>query len=133
MSAVFLDTVGLIALWDIADQWHADAENAYTQLVQARRPFVTTSFVCLECGNAASRRPYRSRVCVLRQLLEQRGELIVPTEQEWQEAWIAYEAGMAGDAGIVDHVSFLVMRRLGITDVFTNDKHFHAAGFKTLF
>jgi predicted nucleic acid-binding protein len=38
-----------------------------------------------------------------------------------------------GQAGIVDHISFLVMHRLGITDAFTNDGHFRAAGFVTLF
>lgn len=42
-------------------------------------------------------------------------------------------AGEAGQAGIVDQVSFLVMRRLGITEAFTNDRHFQAAGFVTLF
>ena len=36
-------------------------------------------------------------------------------------------------AGIVDHISFAVMRRLGIADAFTNDRHFKAAGFNTLF
>jgi len=30
-------------------------------------------------------------------------------------------------------VSFAVMRRLGITEAFTNDRHFGAAGFTTLF
>jgi hypothetical protein len=33
----------------------------------------------------------------------------------------------------VDHVSFLVMKRLAIAEAFTNDKHFEAAGFKVLF
>jgi len=42
-------------------------------------------------------------------------------------------ADTAGDAGIVDHVSFQVMRRLGITEEFTNDKHFQAAGFAVQF
>ena len=35
--------------------------------------------------------------------------------------------------GIVDHVSFVVMRRLGLTQAFTNDAHFRAAGFEVLF
>ena len=44
----------------------------------------------------------------------------------------AYRRGAAGDAGIVDCVSFGVMRRMGIRQVFTNDKHFAAAGFDVL-
>jgi predicted nucleic acid-binding protein len=56
-----------------------------------------------------------------------------PTAQEVEDAWAAYERGEAGQAGIVDHVSFQVMRRLGITEAFTNDNHFQAAGFTTLF
>ncbi len=92
-----------------------------------------TAVFLLECGNAASRRTYRSDVCDLRQVLERRGELIVPTEDDCIEAWRAYERGEAGQAGIVDHVSFTVMRRLRLTEAFTNDRHFQAAGFTTLF
>jgi predicted nucleic acid-binding protein len=33
----------------------------------------------------------------------------------------------------VDHVSFAVMRRLGISKAFTNDRHFKAAGFEPMF
>lgn len=29
MKDVFLDTVGLIAVWDVADQWHAAADAAF--------------------------------------------------------------------------------------------------------
>jgi hypothetical protein len=133
MNTVFLDTVGLIAVWDEADQWHAAAEAAFAQIMAERRPFVTTTFILLECGNYAARRPYRQEVSVLRQKLEVRNELVVPTEQDWQVAWQAYERGDAAQAGIVDHVSFQVMRRLGITEAFTNDKHFQAAGFTVLF
>jgi hypothetical protein len=33
MTPVFLDTVGLLAIWDIDDQWHNAAEGAYGQIV----------------------------------------------------------------------------------------------------
>jgi predicted nucleic acid-binding protein len=69
----------------------------------------------------------------LRQFLIQDGLLVEPTAQEIEDAWAAYERGEAGQAGIVDHVSFQVMRRLGISEAFTNDKHFQAAGFTLLF
>ena len=32
MSPVFLDTVGLIAVWDKADQWHDDADPVFLKL-----------------------------------------------------------------------------------------------------
>ena len=133
MSPVFLDTVGLIALWDTDDQWHAAADTAYQQMVSQRKSGLTTTYILLECGNTAARRTFRSDVCALRQVLERRNELIVPTEADWLRAWAAYERGEAGQAGIIDHVSFVVMRRLGITEAFTNDRHFQAAGFATLF
>jgi predicted nucleic acid-binding protein len=133
MTPVFLDTVGLIAVWDDTDQWHAAAQAAYQRLLAQRRPLVTTDLVLYECGNAAARRPYRSDVNELRQYLVREQLLVTPTAEELETAWAAYDQGAAGQAGIVDHVSFVVMRRLGITEAFTNDRHFQAAGFVTLF
>ncbi len=104
MIAVFLDTAGLLALWDTSDPWHA-----------------------------AARRPYRAAVDELRQRMESSGMLITPGEEDWREAWAAYRRGEVGRAGIVDQVSFAVMRRLGLGDAFTHDRHFQAAGFRTLF
>ena len=63
----------------------------------------------------------------------QEGLLIEPSTREIEEAWAGFDQGKAGEAGIVDHVSFQVMRRLGITEAFTNDKHFQVAGFTLLF
>ena len=133
MTIVLMDTVGLIALWEESDQWHAGAEKAMTALNALQARLVTTSAILLECGNAASRKPYRTEVDLLRRKLKADGRLIVPTESDIDLAWTDYRRGTAGDAGIVDHVSFTVMRRLGITDAFTNDRHFRAAGFNTLF
>ena len=134
MNAVFLDTVGMLAQWDRTDQWHDAAARAYKKFVaEGRRATVSTTLVFLECGNAAARRPYRSWVAQTRQEMQTSGRLIVPTSQDWEDAWTAYASGMAGDAGIVDHSSFAVMRGLGITDVFSDDPHFKAVGFNTLF
>ena len=133
MNAVFLDTVGMIAVWDDADQWHAAAEAAYRALLGQGRRLVTTSLVLYECANAAARRPYRTDVNELRKFLIQEQLLVEPTPEDVEEAWAAYDRGDAGKAGIVDLLSFRVMRRLGLTEAFTNDRHFRAAGFTTLF
>jgi predicted nucleic acid-binding protein len=133
MRHLFLDTVGMIAVWDDTDQWHGPARAVYHALHAQGRRLVTTSFVLCECGNAAARRPYRSDVNELRRFLIREGLLVDPTPEEIEEAWAAYERGEAGQAGIVDHLSFAVMRRLGLTEAFTHDQHFQAAGFTTLF
>src|SRR4051794_34102893 len=100
MTGVFLDTVGMIAVWDTSDQWHAPAEAAYRALLAQGRRLVTTNLVLLECGNAAARRPYRQRVDPLRRAFEGEGLVFDPTAEEWEQAWTAYDRGEAGDAGI---------------------------------
>ncbi|MCC7425244.1 MAG: type II toxin-antitoxin system VapC family toxin [Planctomycetaceae bacterium] len=133
MNAVFLDTVGIIALLDEDDQWHAAAAEAYERVRRSGALTVSTPHVLLECGNAASRRPYRADVAELRLKLLQLKRLVDVTPVEEESAWTAYRQPQAGSAGIVDLISFAVMRRLGITEAFTNDRHFQAAGFVTLF
>ena len=130
---VFLDTVGLLAVWDESDQWHRAAQACFSELLGCRADLITSNFVLLECGNAAARRPYRSAVGRLRKQMEPGHRLIVPTDGDWQAAWLAYERGEADSAGIVDHVSFASMRRLEISKAFANDGHFRAAGPETLF
>lgn len=132
MKTVFMDTVGLLALWDSSDQWHDRAVRALDAL-SPRTIMVTTRYVLLECGNAAARRPYRHLVDQARKMMEAGQKLIDPSQDQWQQAWSASLRGEAAEAGIVDHVSFVVMRHLQITNAFTNDRHFTAAGFNVLF
>lgn len=133
MSIVFLDTVGMLALWDEADQWHEHADRAHDKFKTSRATDFTTSFVLLKCGNAAARRPYRQAVVKFQDVMLANRGLIVPSEHDWLQAWAAYARNEAGGAGIVDQISFVVMRRMGIRRAFTNDAHFRAAGFETLF
>lgn len=131
MRTVLLDSSGLIALWDESDQWHDAAVDAFQNLVPPVR-LISTTFVLMECGNAAARRRYRSEVAVLWRRLRRDGDLLVPSDEQVQEAWEAYWKRSPGAAGIVDLVSFEVMRERGIREAFTNDAHFRAEGFITL-
>jgi uncharacterized protein len=133
MNLVFMDSVGLLALWSKSDQWHDQAEQASNEITRNRDILLTTTAVLLECGNAAARRGFRNEATRLRKSFEASGTLIWPTEADWHQAWDAYQRGEADAAGIVDHISFTVMRRLGIARAFTNDRHFRAAGFETMF
>ncbi len=133
MNGVFVDTVGMLAVWNRSDQWHSDARRAFSLLQPRNTLLFCTTLVLAECANAAARTPFRAEVDDFRKLLEAGGTLIWPSIEDWQIAWRAYREGNSDRAGLVDHVSFTVMQRLGIVQAFTNDHHFHAAGFETLF
>ena len=133
MKTIFLDTVGLIALWDRRDQWHPVAKSSLASLDKTATRFVSTSFVMLECANHAARRSYRYEVVKMRDELDAIGDLFEPRPEEIRSAWDEYANGRVGTASIVNLVSFATMRRLSIKQVFSNDQHFNAAGFELLF
>ena len=133
MRPMFLDTVGIIAVFDERDQWHAAADSVYHRAIRQRRAFITTELVLAECANAASRKPYRHDIVFLRQSLARASKIAQVTTIELENAWDIYSSFRSGSASVVDITSFIVMRRLKITDSFTNDSHFKAAGFLTLF
>ena len=78
MNPLFLDTVGLIALWDEDDQWHEAASRAFREFRAARAPLLTTSYVLAECANAAARTEFRLEVESLLVSLEAAGAARVP-------------------------------------------------------
>jgi predicted nucleic acid-binding protein len=133
MRTIFLDTVGMIALWDKRDQWHDAARRAWATLDPDATRFITTSFALLECANHAARKPYRMDVVRLRDDLGLSGDLYEPTPEEADAAWEKYANSGVGSPGVVDLTSFAIMRRLGITEAFTNDAHFTSAGYSVLF
>jgi predicted nucleic acid-binding protein len=132
VSAVFLDTVGILALLERSDQWHTAASAVWEELIREGRLLRTTSLVLTECANSVARKPYRRRIAEIRREFLADSTLVVPTDEEVDTAWAAFERGEAGQAGLVDHVSFVVMRRLGLGEAFTSDAHFRAAGFRSL-
>ena len=58
----------------------------------------TTTFILLECGNTAARRAYRDNINTCDEPLEMRGELIVPTQEDWLNAWETFEREEAGQS-----------------------------------
>ena len=133
MMGVFLDPVGLLAMWDVRDQWHESALAAFARLSEEGADVCTTTFVLAECGNAVSRTSARTDFITFGGALETDGCLVKPSDADWQEAWARYEAGFPGGPGLVDEISFVVTRRLGLKEAFTNDRHFTDAGFHALF
>lgn len=106
---------------------------AIQQIIADRVETVTSDLILFECGNASARKPYRGEVVSMRQDLIQAKRLVAATPIDIESAWNAFERCEAAGAGVVDHLSFVIMRRMGITEAFTNDEHYRAAGFVALF
>jgi len=129
---IFLDTAGLVAIWDRRDQWHEAARRAYALHVRNGAVTITTNLVMFEAANSVSRLLAVRRVLVqFRQTLIRERRLVEPSAHEIEQAWSQYQHGVPGS--FVDLVSFEVMRRIDAHEVFSNDRHFRTAGFITLF
>src|SRR5438309_935934 len=105
MNDVFLDTVGMIAVWDDTDQWHFAAKAAYALLLSQGRKLGYDSPCALRMRECIGPPHVPVGVCELRRVLIQEGLLTEPTMREIEQAWTAYGRGEAAQAGIVDHVS----------------------------
>lgn len=130
----FLDTSYAIALASSRDQFHEQAVQLADQLEAAATQLVTTRAVLLEIGNALSKQRYRHAAIALLDALETDPavEIVPLTEQLYMRAVDLYRQRDDKEWGLVDCVSFIVMRDREIYDALTTDDHFRQAGFNVL-
>jgi hypothetical protein len=90
--------------------------------------------VLAEVGNGLARTGLRSDAAWLIRKLhsDPRSTVVYAGQHELFEAVDLYAGRSDKTWGLVDCVSFVVMRRLGLTEAFTADRHFEQAGFVAL-
>jgi predicted nucleic acid-binding protein len=113
-ESVFVDTGYILALVNENDQHHAEA------LVLSKRfdgqPVVVTDAVLLEIGNALSRMDRNAAVQIIQDLRDSPGATVVNlTPELFESAFDLYRHHIDKQWGLVDCVSFIVMRRMGLT------------------
>jgi hypothetical protein len=128
---ILVDSVYVIALVNERDQHHARAIELSEQFDGS--PLLITDGILLEIGNSLSRRfrleaitaiekltsyPEMTRVHITSDLFERSFELF---RSRRDKAW-----------GLVDCISFVVMRDFGVVEALTHDEHFVQAGFRAL-
>ena len=133
-SEVFLDTGYTIALSVESDEYHERAEELVEQLEAEQTRLVTTRAILLETGNALSKERYRRAAVALLDALEADPlvEIVSLTDELFAEALELFRNRPDKEWGLVDCVSFIVMRERGLTEALTPDKHYQQAGFRTL-
>lgn len=135
MTSLFLDTSYLIAVEDADDQKHREALKHWRKLSQ--KPslhIVTTSYVFDEVITFLNdRRLHSKAVEVRRKLLSSRTINLVHVDEElFDEAWTYFQKRKDKRYSMTDCVSFVLMKRMGLKQALTFDRHFKQAGFTKL-
>lgn len=133
-TAIFVDTAG----W--ADPILRNTESHQLMTVNAddllsrHSPIVTTNYVINELvallTNRAHSLPRADLLNYVNKIVAMSWLRYVHVDEELHaEAWGLLQRVPDKDWSLVDAASFVVMRRLGLTEAFTSDHHFLQAGF----
>jgi predicted nucleic acid-binding protein len=130
-TRIFVDTLFIVALINKRDQYHQKALALAKQF--ETYPLITTDAIFLEVGNALSSH-YKNEAVELMEkfLVSDDVEVIRLTPKLFDEALILYKKHQDKSWGLVDCLSFVVMKQNQVTQALTFDKHFIQAGFQSL-
>jgi hypothetical protein len=128
---VFVDTLFIVALINQRDEYHAKASELAD--LYERQPLLTTDVVLLEIGNALARNFKQQAIEVIDDLLgSNEVEIVRLNPQLFDRAYALYKQYQDKEWGLLDCVSFVVMRDAGVSNALTFDQHFVQAGFQAL-
>jgi uncharacterized protein len=131
LTEVFVDSSFVVALVNEKDQNHDLALDLSQQFDGYR--LVTTDAILLEIGNSLSRKFKQECVETIEDFLTSDNlHLIHLHPLLFRRAFELYKSRSDKLWGLIDCVSFVVMRDLGITEALSADKHFEQAGFRVL-
>ncbi len=131
MEKAFVDTSFILAIVSEKDELHQKAK----ELIKTHGKFLwlTTDLVLYEVANSLARNAKPQAQKIIVDFLEADGiEIIYASPALFRKGFALYCDYADKTWGLIDCVSFIVMRENNITDALTNDKHFQQAGFKAL-
>ena len=131
MTPVFADTSFYIAVVNPRDSLHHRAADLARRL---HRQAVTTEYVLIEVGNCLSRAADRPAFLeLLRHIEADPNTLVVPSSPDlFADGGALFGQRLDKDWSLTDCISFVAMRRRGLTDALASDHHFRQAGFTLL-
>jgi predicted nucleic acid-binding protein len=126
----FVDTSALIALLDTDDPAHGEAREAWREAVLDAEGLVATDYVVVEAVAVTRRRWGLDGVRVLLDELIPLVEIQSVSVDDRIAGVNALLAAGRRRLSLVDCVSFVMMRRMGIRDYLGTDPHFDEQGFR---
>ncbi len=135
MNPLFADTFYWIALVDFTDSAHQRALTLTSE--RGDSPIVTTDEVLAEFLTFFATAPEQMRrkaVTNTKRILEDPGVQVIPQSREsFLSGMALYGARPDKGYSLTDCISMQTMRRKGLTEALTNDRHFEQEGFRALF
>lgn len=133
-NSLFLDTSYAIAISVIDDQHNLKALELAQKIEAEKIPLITTQAILLEIGNSLSKKSLRNGAISLLDSIrhDERIEIVSLTQTLYDKSFELFRNRDDKEWGLVDCVSFVVMRERGIDDSLTADDHFVQAGFRAL-
>lgn len=132
INQLFLDTAFIQAILNPNDQYHHQAVNLLPLVKKAQKVWLTEA-ILMEVGNALSAVNRQKVVNFIRQCYQTKNIEVVKIEDTlFSQAINLYEAYNDKTWGLIDCISFVVMRENNLSIALTSDHHFIQAGFRAL-
>jgi len=135
MTAIFADTFYWVALADFADSSHQRALALTAEMAASH--IITTDEVLTEYlsffSTAQSQFPREAAESVERLLASSVVRVIPQTRESFLNGLQLYRTRLDKRYSLVDCISMQTMRKEGLMEVLTNDRHFEQEGFRALF
>ena len=128
---MFLDTSGLLSLYDFRDAFHQDAVREFRRADR----LLTHNYVLAELVALANARslPRRNLLLFSRSLLEHPLIEILWVDESFHRAGMdLLERRMDKGYSLCDAISFLQMQERGVVESLTTDRHFEQEGLVRL-
>lgn len=131
LNRKFIDTLFVVALVNPNDQYHTRASELAEKYES--HPLLVTDVVLLEIGNGLARNYKKQAVEIIEQFFASDEVKIVHlTPELFQRGFTLYKTHKDKEWGLIDCISFEVMREASVADALTFDQHFVQAGFQAL-
>jgi hypothetical protein len=129
--AIFIDTSYILALINPSDDFHLKAKKL---TFKVKGKFVTSEAVLFELANALAKLRTRALgIYTIEDLRHDPDIEIVPLEQGLLlETFEMYSSNKLKEWTVTDCMSFIIMKKMNITEALTTDENFRQAGFNPL-
>lgn len=131
MISLFVDTGAFVAKEIVGDQFHAAAQQCWSEVEQGGMRLVSSEHILDESATLIARRSnYAFAAEWGRDALESGIEWLRSGEDDWAKALVLMRKFADQGVSFTDCISAVLMKRAGLKRVFGFDRHFDSMGFR---